>query len=333
MRAEIRRRSSYEVDVAGTGKTFTYDANGNLISDGARTLEWDGRNQLVSVTIGSHRYEYGYDGLQRRKRILEKVDGVIISEQALIWCETDICEIRDIQTGAITTVNAFGVADVSLRYHVRDHLGSVRAVSDTNGLTLAGLDFDPYGRSSISGSSSTAQEAFAGYLRGPDSIMLSLYRAYDPDLGRWLSADPAGLSEGPNLYTYVANRPITGIDPLGDSECGKCGIEVKCRKLGRSWKYGGLSHCYALLTLQDGSKTRHEGNNRGDLVGENSPGDDIGAWSLWKQQPSSCDKVNCVKNGNGGNGRYSILLNNSSHYLDRLLKKCGFLGLVNTNRT
>ena len=41
--------ATYEVDVAEAAKKFTYDANGNLTSDGARTFEWDARNQLVAA--------------------------------------------------------------------------------------------------------------------------------------------------------------------------------------------------------------------------------------------------------------------------------------------
>ena len=37
--------ATYEVDVTGTAKAFTYDANGNLTADGTRTFEWDAKNQ------------------------------------------------------------------------------------------------------------------------------------------------------------------------------------------------------------------------------------------------------------------------------------------------
>jgi YD repeat-containing protein len=64
--------ATYEIDQASGGKTFTYDANGNVTSDGTRTFEWDARNQLVAVNVGTHRSEFTYDGEQHRVRIVEK---------------------------------------------------------------------------------------------------------------------------------------------------------------------------------------------------------------------------------------------------------------------
>jgi RHS repeat-associated protein len=42
-----------------------------------------------------------------------------------------------------------------------------------------------------------------------------VYRAYSPQLGRWLQRDPLGYVDGMNLYEYVAGGPVTAIDPLG----------------------------------------------------------------------------------------------------------------------
>ena len=41
------------------------------------------------------------------------------------------------------------------------------------------------------------------------------YRAYDPDLARWLNQDPIGENGGINLYRFVGNDPLNRIDPLG----------------------------------------------------------------------------------------------------------------------
>jgi RHS repeat-associated protein len=46
---------------------------------------------------------------------------------------------------------------------------------------------------------------------------LSLYpfRAYEPNLQRWLNQDPIGEAGGINLYQFVENNPLSLIDPLG----------------------------------------------------------------------------------------------------------------------
>ncbi len=41
------------------------------------------------------------------------------------------------------------------------------------------------------------------------------YRFYNPDLGRWVNRDPIGERGGVNVYGFVGNEPVTGIDYLG----------------------------------------------------------------------------------------------------------------------
>ena len=40
-------------------------------------------------------------------------------------------------------------------------------------------------------------------------------RYYDPELGRFLTADPLGYIDGPSMYHYGANDPLNNGDPLG----------------------------------------------------------------------------------------------------------------------
>jgi len=40
-------------------------------------------------------------------------------------------------------------------------------------------------------------------------------RQYDPTLGIWVTPDPLGFADGPNLYAYVKNNPFTYVDPYG----------------------------------------------------------------------------------------------------------------------
>ena len=40
-------------------------------------------------------------------------------------------------------------------------------------------------------------------------------RYYDPSIGRWTTPDPIGFQDGPNLYAYVKNNPLTHFDEYG----------------------------------------------------------------------------------------------------------------------
>ncbi len=53
------------------------------------------------------------------------------------------------------------------------------------------------------------------YHHAPTGLHLTLYRAYSPDLARWLFPDPIKEAGGVNLYAYVDNSPVNLWDPLG----------------------------------------------------------------------------------------------------------------------
>jgi RHS repeat-associated protein len=45
--------------------------------------------------------------------------------------------------------------------------------------------------------------------------VIYLARPYEPNMARWLTRDPIGERGGPNLYCFVANSPVSSVDPLG----------------------------------------------------------------------------------------------------------------------
>ena len=124
----------------------------------------------------------------------------------------------------------------TMRYLHRDHLGSVRAVTDASGTAVSTASFDPYGGRRLDDgtreSSETERQAaadnatldsargFTGHEQLDRTGLIHMGgRVYDPRLGRFLSPDPVignpGSSQSWNLYSYVGNSPLSFTDPTG----------------------------------------------------------------------------------------------------------------------
>ena len=108
------------------------------------------------------------------------------------------------------------VESTSSRLMTRDHLGSVRDVNDSSGNRLRSLSYAPFGAAISEGSGAAPPVAFNGFGEGLDEgLLLAPLRVYDSGTGRWLSEDPLGRVDGPNLYAFVRGNPVNYADPLG----------------------------------------------------------------------------------------------------------------------
>ena len=218
----------FQVDVAGTARSFAYDTNGNLLSDGTRSFTWDAKNRMVTGATTSQAIQFAYDGRDRRSRVIQ-VDGSTVSmDNRIVWCLTNQCEFRDSTGSVISRINDLGaISGSSPQFYATDRLGSVTDVLSDSGTLEARYAYAPYGQTvKVSGSA----ESMFGYTGHQWSSVLGLhlplYRGYDPLVGRWLSEDPIGLEGGPNRYAYVNGNPTSRFDPMGlmgaCEECNDC---------------------------------------------------------------------------------------------------------------
>jgi RHS repeat-associated protein len=213
----------------GITNTASYNAlnqiSASTATSGSRTNEWDAQDRLVAVTTGTQRTEFFYDGESRLAAIRQLSDGVQISFRRFLWSGDKIRQERE-ETGSTVIKRFFPQGfrmeagpDAGSYYYTRDHLGSVRELTDAAGSLRSRYAYDPYGRQVKRAGDLEADFGFAGMFWTREAqLNLTWYRAYDPELGRWLSRDPlsnAEESEGPNLYAYVGNNPINYRDPLG----------------------------------------------------------------------------------------------------------------------
>jgi RHS repeat-associated protein len=210
------------------GVDYTWDANGNLLSDGVRTFTYDAANRLTSVTSGTLTTTFEYDGLGNRAA--QTVDGV--TTEYVLDIAGGLPEVIVATTGGASTRYVQVEGQIlgqqesgAWAYVLPDHLGSVRQLVGSDSQVALAQSFDPFGGSFESAGSGASEFGYTGEWWGSYSQLLYLRaRYYDPSVGRFLTMDRwAGDVVWPrtlNNFIYVLDNPINGVDPQGLSPLG-----------------------------------------------------------------------------------------------------------------
>ncbi|MGH0346508.1 RHS repeat-associated core domain-containing protein [Sinorhizobium meliloti] len=193
------------------GVAFSYDANGNLLSDGARTFTYDRANrvsQVVNASGAAVTLAYGPDGARAKKSW--SLGTTLYPDANVEWDPSKQVFTRYPHMD----VRVVGTAKYFLH---RDHLSSVRAVTDINGNIVESTRYAAFGESA--NKAMTTQKNYVGERFDPETGLMYLNARYmDPTFGRFISPDdwsPTLDGVGTNRYAYAANDPINKSDPNG----------------------------------------------------------------------------------------------------------------------
>jgi RHS repeat-associated protein len=99
-----------------------------------------------------------------------------------------------------------------------DGNGNIADYLDNNGVIVAHREYDPFGRTVAATGDFHADFNFWFSSKQEEpwwGLYYYDYRYYSPELGRWLSRDPIGVSDGANEYGFVDNAPLYEVDPYG----------------------------------------------------------------------------------------------------------------------
>ena len=253
-RREGRAVAQYEYDATGARKAviregtkelFTTDAAAQLVSAGAARFEhdahgnltarmeaglvthyrYDSENRLIEVRLpdgNAVRFGYAPTG-ERVWREDENGRTYYVTDGLHVWAELD----SDLNP---TSLYAHGPmldrplmmtrGQLAYFYHA-DELGSVTAVSDSDGKLAQSYRYDAFGNPREGRTASVDSPfRFTGREWDPAArLYFFRTRYYDPQLGRFLSVDAAPVSIGApetlDAYAYVHNSPTRLVDPMG----------------------------------------------------------------------------------------------------------------------
>lgn len=208
----------HAVSTAGSW-SFGYDLNGNqtsrLISGAAdRTIAYDNDNRPTTVTLGSATvtYLYGPDGERLKK---QTASGTTL----YLGADTEIDPVGGHTNYLGTDVKQVGGVINVLH---RDHLTSVRRVTDATGALTRASVYQPYGvqtETVLAPLSPSEPKGWIGERTDPETGLTYLHaRYYDASLGRFLSPDWWDVSDpavGTDRYGYSMGDPVNKSDPNG----------------------------------------------------------------------------------------------------------------------
>ncbi|HBX85528.1 MAG TPA: hypothetical protein DEH40_12580 [Marinilabiliales bacterium] len=227
----------------GTGTDYTYDGNGNMVTDLNKKLNiaynyLNLPNKITTTVNTTDKVEYLYDASGAK---LAKLTSTANNPAVFEYYMGDVVLVKPYPTfawylqyiltpeGRATTAGSSFTGVPTYEYHLKDHLGNTRVayIAGANGAADAvqEADYYPFGMKMASAlyENNTNKYLYNGKelqdnLLG--NINLDWYdygaRFYDPQLGRWTTKEPyAELVPGISLYAYCYNNPVNYIEPGG----------------------------------------------------------------------------------------------------------------------
>ena len=227
---------------AGGSLTFAYDSNGNRTHEnGSQKIWYDAANKPTQISRNGSTvsFRYGADRMRFKKTVAQsgstEITVYIDKFYERVTGGSTVTERTYLDDVAVLTEATSGSTVVQeIAFTHRDRLGSLTATFDADGAITESHSFDPFGKpragdlldkTSDTLASAYGNRGFTDHEHLDDVRLIHMNgRAYDYQLGRFLSVDPfiqaPADSQSVNPYSYIGNNPLAGTDPTGyEAQC------------------------------------------------------------------------------------------------------------------
>jgi len=197
-----------------------YDLNGNPSEMEGCSLEYDSLDRLVKLTKDDTTITYTYDSFHRR--LTKTTNGKTIrylyhnEEEIGSYDQAACCDYRVLGAGRGAEIGATVMIDLGKdRYFpVHDHQGNIAALTSRTKESTPLVIYSAYGEKDRS---TPSPWTFMGKREEELTEWINFgKRYYLPQKGRFLTPDPIGFKDGPNLYAYCHSRPLHFVDHRGE---------------------------------------------------------------------------------------------------------------------
>ncbi|AUX40055.1 uncharacterized protein SOCE26_014510 [Sorangium cellulosum] len=195
---------------------------------------WDCRDRLREVKLPSGvRVTFAYDAFGRRvRKEISDEDGALQRAVEFLWDGDVLAADIDSQHGTRCFVHAPGTFTPLLQAergevfsYLTDHVGVPKELIDAQGKLAWSAAHSAWGReTAVSGDPEREGQTgrpvaspfrlLGQYADEETGLCSTRFRYFDPEVGRWCSPDPLGISGGANLFGFDGN-PLNNVDPLG----------------------------------------------------------------------------------------------------------------------
>ena len=229
--------------VQAGSNTYSYDANGSAETRNGHGITWTSYNYPSVINGPGKRLTFSYGPDRQRYRQVYENGSLTETtmyigealEKVTVGGVTDYRHYITATGGIVAIVSRRSDGVNSTRYILKDYLGSVARIVNSDGTSFAAESFAAFGgrRDSqvwtgpcpcptLTQIASVTRRGFTGHeMVGGQSLGLIHMngRVFDSTIGRFLSADPIVqapyFSQSLNRYSYLFNNPFSGTDPSG----------------------------------------------------------------------------------------------------------------------